>query len=940
MGIAVWGAALGALLGFIFGDFSEFGFFFGGVVGGGMGAWLRSIIRREVAEAVRTALAGDLPPASDERPYAAPAALRQQVETARVVNAPTGEAQAPAEEEPAPAVAPVRAPEAVLQARAPLPAIEQPAVPGPIEVILGKARDWLLGGNTIVRAGIVILFLGLVFLLRFAAMAGIFPIELRLALVALVGVALLGVGLKKRTERPSFALSLQGAGVAVLYLVVFAAARGYGIVPPLAAFALMILFVALGCALAVMQDSLVMAFIAFLGGFAVPVLLGGESETPLGLFAYMTTLNLAIFGIAWKKSWRPLNLLGFVATFALASAWGFAAYEAKHYALCQAFLIVSMAIYLATAILYAHNTPGKFGNYADSTLLFGTALIGFGLQVALVRDQPYGAAWSALGFGAAYIAITAATMRKARSEMRLLNECLLAIGIGFVTLAVPLALGMKWTSCVWAVEGAGAFWVGARQARWMPRFFGLALQAVAALLALIAMRPVISAIPLANSGFLQTILVALPMMFTAWMMRNPLDHSDSIWARGYAHVEWGLRQIWFLIGFGLSGMAVALEAGRSSPAAIAGNPPMPVLAPHMQSYVILIAVLGAMALADWFGRRREWPVARWPGRVSLPFLSLCLLVAVAGGRHMLYLPDLPLWVAAIGLHLWLLRRQPVSFWTHAMHVGGVLLATTIVADCLWLGIDRGELWDTSWAGVTYLVSATAMLFLLVHWAGKAVRTADVSHFPWPLDPHAKAYWWHGALVVAILVYVGALTICLLAEGVTSPLPYLPVLNPVDLSALLALGALALWRQMLQGADEKGEAATMLAGRAGLAAMAVLAFILANTIWLRTAHHVLGVGWSADALGASQIVQSGYSILWTLIAMGLMFFARSRSERLPWLAGAVLLAVVVAKLALLDMSRIEGLSRIIAFLAVGVLMLLIGYFVPIPPRKAEAKEAEA
>lgn len=933
MGIAVWAAAVGALLGFILGDFSEFGFFFGGAVGGGMGAWLRAILRREISEAVKSALLDDKRPASAiELPLPAPAAPSPHAASGRVIGTPTDESP-PRVKEPVPA-------QPVAHTNGPLPDAYEPAPPGPVEVILGKARDWLLGGNTILRVGIVILFLGLVFLVRFAAMAGIFPIEMRLALVAAVGVALLAIGIRKRTERPPFALSLQGAGVATLYLVVFAAARGYGIIPPVAAFALMILFAALGCALAVMQDSLVMAFIAFLGGFAVPVLLGGKSETPLGLFTYMTTLNLAIFGIAWKKSWRPLNLLGFFATFALASAWGFASYEPRHYALCQGFLILSMAIYLATAVLYAHNTPGKLGNYADSTLLFGTALAGFGLQIALVHDQPYASAWSALGFGAVYIAIAAITMRRARSEMRLLNECLLAIGIGFVTLTVPLALDMKWTSCVWALEGAGAFWVGTRQARWVPRCFGLALQALAALLTLVAIQPSVSTVPLANSGFLQAMLVALPMMFTAWLMRSKLDHSGRVWAKAYAGVEHILRHIWFLTGFAFACFAVILEAGRSAPVAKLGDLPMPVLAPYLQTYAILLAILAAMALADWFGKRADWSVARWPSRVSLPFLTLSLMVSVADGRHMLYLPDLPCWVAAIILHLWLLRRQLVSLWTHAMHVGGVLLATAIVADCIWLGIEGGGLWDTSWAGVSYLVSATAMLILLVHWAGRAARADDASGIVWPLDPYAQAYWWHAALVIAGLVYVGALTICLIAEGVTDPLPYIPLLNPVDLSALLALGALALWRQMLQATHAPDEAARMLAGRAGLAAMAVLSFILVNTVWLRSAHHLLGIAWDAQALGSSQIVQSGYSILWTLISMGLMFFARGRAERLPWLAGAVLLALVVVKLAVLDMSRIEGLARIIAFLAVGVLMLLIGYFVPIPPRKPEQKEVKA
>jgi len=50
-------------------------------------------------------------------------------------------------------------------------------------------------------------------------------------------------------------------------------------------------------------------------------------------------------------------------------------------------------------------------------------------------------------------------------------------------------------------------------------------------------------------------------------------------------------------------------------------------------------------------------------------------------------------------------------------------------------------------------------------------------------------------------------------------------------------------------------------------------------------------------------------------------------------------VVVAKLVLVDMSKVEGVARIIAFIGVGLLMLLIGYFVPLPPRKDEQTEIE-
>lgn len=58
-----------------------------------------------------------------------------------------------------------------------------------------------------------------------------------------------------------------------------------------------------------------------------------------------------------------------------------------------------------------------------------------------------------------------------------------------------------------------------------------------------------------------------------------------------------------------------------------------------------------------------------------------------------------------------------------------------------------------------------------------------------------------------------------------------------------------------------------------------------------------------------------------------------AKRLPWLTGATLLGVVVVKLLFVDMSQAEGIARIVAFIGVGILMLLIGYFVPLPPRQS-------
>lgn len=349
-----------------------------------------------------------------------------------------------------------------------------------MELAFAAARNWLLGGNTIVRIGLVILFIGLSFLSSYAAAAGLFPVELRLAAVAVAGIVLLAVGFGKRQAKPAFALALQGGGVAVIYLTVFAAFRRFDLISPLPAFGLMIVVCALSCALALLQNSRALAVAAFAGGFAVPLLLSTGGGSSVALFSYYTVLNLAILFIAYKRSWRVLNMVGFVATFGVATLWGVLKYQPAQYMSSQLFLIVFVLIYVAAAILYARNTPTRLGNTVDSTLMFGTALVGFGLQAGLVDQFKFGSAFSALGFAALYLVLAAVLLRRGRDSYRLMIESMIAIGLGFVTLAVPLALDMRWTSAVWALEGAGAFWVGMRQARWMPRGFGLLLQVVAA----------------------------------------------------------------------------------------------------------------------------------------------------------------------------------------------------------------------------------------------------------------------------------------------------------------------------------------------------------------------------------------------------------------------------------------------------------------------------
>jgi uncharacterized membrane protein len=59
-------------------------------------------------------------------------------------------------------------------------------------------------------------------------------------------------------------------------------------------------------------------------------------------------------------------------------------------------------------------------------------------------------------------------------------------------------------------------------------------------------------------------------------------------------------------------------------------------------------------------------------------------------------------------------------------------------------------------------------------------------------------------------------------------------------------------------------------------------------------------------------------------------ATRKGSRVAWIAGASILSLVVLKLFFVDLAGTGTVARIVSFLGVGSLMLLIGYFSPLPP----------
>ncbi len=404
-----------------------------------------------------------------------------------------------------------------------------------LEKGLRAAKVWLTAGNPLLKVGILLLFLGLAFLLRYAAERVTLPIEFRYMGVAAVAIALLAIGWRLRRKNAAYALSLQGAGIAVLYLTVFAALHLHQLLSPGLAFGFLLVVVICATLLAVVQNALALALVSTIGGFAAPLL--SATGDQLALFSYYLLLNLGIVAVAWYKAWRPLNLVGFVATFSIGLWWGLKFYNPELWLQTETFLVSFFLLYLLIGLLFAHrklreesDAPLDAGlttlmrwaagrtDYIDATLMFGPPLVGFGMQYAIVSRFEFGPAYSALILGLLYLGLAMLLWRRLGRVRHLMVEVYLALGVIFGTLAVPLALDAQWTSAIWAVEGAGIYWVSLRQRRILSRLFALLLQGGAMVAFLPTLHP--AAETLLEGAYLSALMIGVSLLFSHDRLRR------------------------------------------------------------------------------------------------------------------------------------------------------------------------------------------------------------------------------------------------------------------------------------------------------------------------------------------------------------------------------------------------------------------------------------
>lgn len=808
---------------------------------------------------------------------------------------------------PAPAAAPVSAPPppsarpASADAPPPRPLPPRPAAPSApvrpdmVTLALRAVKRWFSVGNVPVKIGMLVLFAGVAALLKYAADQGwlTLPPELRLAGVAAAALGALGFAWRKRERNRSFALSLQGGAIGVLLLVVFAAFKVFGLLPAGAAFALSIVLVAGAGVLAVLQDAKALAVFALLAGFLAPIWLSTGGGNHVALFSYYAVLNAAIVGIAWRKAWRLLNLLGFAFTFGIGTVWGALDYAPEKYASTQPFLALFFLFYLAIPLLFARRQPPGRRDAIDGCLLFGVPLVTFSLQAGLLEGERMPLAFCALGLGALYAAL--AWWLRQRRDYGVLVQAYAMLAVGFATLAVPLALSARATASVFALEGAGLAWLGLRRQRRLPQFAGAGLQFAAAVAFAIGLDGMATnATMFANAGFMGALLIALAGFASAWAYRDAARNDIAGPYYGWALLWWlgnGVHEIDAFLADRVVPDALLAFAALTGWLAAEAHRRRPAPAP---AWTTLAALAAAIPLALWQSAAHQQPFAGYGGWAWLVYVALglrgLLCLRDSDDKTMAPVAQFVTWL------VWPLAASLLLGWLPGR--AGAM----------------GEGWRIALVALPWL--ATAALALL--------------RWPWVAKPLGALFdGWRERLLTAVfallaLWWLGAL----FQAGAAAPLPWLPLFNPLELAQLAAL-ALALRWQL-------GDARTLPPRRIVL--LAALAFAWVTALVLRTVHHWGGEPWG-DGLLSTSLAQTSLTVTWSVLGVIGWVVGSKRGQRMLWLAGALLMGVVLAKLVLVDRQHLGNLLGIGSFIAYGLLCTVVGYFAPAPPKRADEDATE-
>jgi len=263
--------------------------------------------------------------------------------------------------------------------------------------------SFVRGGNLWAAGGVALLTAGFAALITYLARRGFFTVDMGIAAAAFAGLFMILFGWRFRRKRPGYFLILQGGGLGILYLSVYAAHKFTSYFSAPLSLTLMTLLIPPMVILALFQNAQVLAVLAFMGGFATPLLLSSGSENHLFLFCYYLILNAGVLAIGYFRRWKGLNLAAFFFTFAVSLFWTMAGYRPEFFFSSEPFILAFIITFTVLGLWDLKNHEYRFQHYSDIILILGTPVMAAAIQLKIFSFIAHGYAIIALEFSVFYL---------------------------------------------------------------------------------------------------------------------------------------------------------------------------------------------------------------------------------------------------------------------------------------------------------------------------------------------------------------------------------------------------------------------------------------------------------------------------------------------------------------------------------------------------------
>ncbi|MBI2837996.1 MAG: DUF2339 domain-containing protein [Acidobacteria bacterium] len=232
----------------------------------------------------------------------------------------------------------------------------------------------------------ILLGLGAVLFLRYSIEQGWLSPAIRMSIGVAVGTGLLVLcELKAARGYATTANALDGAGIAILFSTFFASHALWHLLPMGVTFGLMILVTAVAVVLSIRRDSLFIALLGLVGGFATPALLSTGEDRPIGLFSYLLLLNAGLAWVGYRKNWPHLGVLSLIFTTLYQWGWVFKFLDQSKLPLAAGIFLV-FPVLSALALVVGSRGAGasRSSRFEKTTAVSGVLPLGFAVYMSSV----------------------------------------------------------------------------------------------------------------------------------------------------------------------------------------------------------------------------------------------------------------------------------------------------------------------------------------------------------------------------------------------------------------------------------------------------------------------------------------------------------------------------------------------------------------------------